>query len=75
MAGIDLATAQSKLTEYLAAETAVLGGQSYKIGERMLHRADLAEIRKGVDYWDDWVKRLTSRVNGAGRTIRVRPNW
>ena len=36
-----------RLKQYLAAEKAILeGGQSYKIGNRMLTRADLSEIRK-----------------------------
>jgi hypothetical protein len=71
--GITLATAGAKLAEYLAAETAVLGSQSYEIGERKLTRADLAEIRQGIDYWQGWVTRLggtTQRSVG-----RVRRGW
>ena len=75
MAGIDLPTAQAQLTAYLAAEQAVLGGQSYKIGDRELRRADLKEIRDGVEYWDQWVKMLAQRSSSTGRSIRVRPNW
>ena len=38
-----------RLKQYLAAEKAILeGGQSYKIGNRMLTRADLSEIRKEI---------------------------
>ena len=38
-----------RLKQYMAAETAILtGGQSYKIGNRTLTRADLAEIRSEV---------------------------
>lgn len=75
MAGIDLTTATAQLNAYIAAETAVLGGQSYKIGERELRRADLGTIREGIVYWDGWVKRLTARTSGPGRSIRARPNW
>lgn len=38
-----------RLRQYLAAEKAVLiGGQSYRIGNRTLTRADLAEIRAEI---------------------------
>ena len=38
-----------RLKQYLAAEKAVLvGGQSYRIGNRTLTRADLAEIREEI---------------------------
>ncbi len=38
-----------RLRQYLAAEKAILiGGQSYRIGNRTLTRADLAEIRSEI---------------------------
>lgn len=40
------------LQAYLAAETAVLKGQSFRFGERQLTRADLAEIRAGRREWE-----------------------
>ena len=51
---------QKKLDEYLAAETAVLSSQSYTIGGRSLTRANLTEIRKGMEVWAD-------RLNAAER--------
>lgn len=49
----------ARLTQYIAAETAILtGGQSYKIGNRTLTRADLAEIQ-----------RVISKLLSAGATI------
>jgi hypothetical protein len=74
MAGIDLTTAQTQLNAYVAAEIAVLGGQLYKIGDRELRRADLAEIRAGIDYWDKRVKYLNARASGRGRVIVPRPS-
>ncbi len=68
MAGITLAQAESKLAEYLAAETAVLTNQSYTIEGRSLTRADLAQIQQGIDIWNRRVKRLTRggvRIRGA----------
>lgn len=44
------AVLNARLRQYLAAEEAILvGGQSYKIGNRTLTRADLTEIRKEID--------------------------
>ncbi|PPT44528.1 primosomal replication protein PriB/PriC domain protein [Xanthomonas arboricola] len=50
-------TAQEMLTTYQQAEIAVLQGQSVRFGERMLTRADLAEIRKGRQEWQAAVDR------------------
>jgi len=75
MAGIDLDTANAKLTAYLNAEAAVLSGQRYKIDNRELYRADLAEIRKGIDYWNGWVQRLDARSRGRSAAIVPRPTF
>ena len=37
---------------YVAAEVAVLKGQSFRFGERQLTRADLVEIRAGRREWE-----------------------
>lgn len=40
-----------RLKQYLEAEQAILsGGQSYKIGNRTLTRADLSEIRDAINH-------------------------
>lgn len=75
MAGIDLNTATAKLTAYLNAEAAALTGQKYEIEGRMLQRADLAEIRNGIAYWDQWVKRLSARSAGRRAAVTPRPNF
>ena len=59
MAGITLAQAEARLTEYMTAESKVLGGQSYSIAGRAMTRANLKEIRDGIAYWNAQVKRLT----------------
>ncbi len=67
MAGITKAQAESRLTEYLSAESAVLSGQSYSVQGRALTRANLREIREGIAYWDAKVQKLDSgglRVRG-----------
>ncbi len=73
MAGITLAQAEAQLASYLAAETAILGGgQSYQIANRQFTRADLAEIREGVDYWNGKVKELSQTSTGR-RVLGVTP--
>ncbi|MBA4341159.1 MAG: hypothetical protein C0423_03280 [Methylibium sp.] len=71
MAGITLAIAQARLDAYLAAELAVLGGQRYEIEGRMLQRADLGEIRKGIDVWNQRVQALSR----GSRAIVPRPRF
>lgn len=58
MAGITQAQAETNLTAWLAASEAVAKSQSYKIGERMLTRADASEIREQITFWDNKVKSL-----------------
>ena len=74
MAGITLEIAQAQLDKYLAAETAVLSGQEYRIGERLLKRANLAEIQGGIDLWNRRVQALSMRST-TGRVVSVRPGW
>lgn len=71
MAGITIEQAQAKLDQYLAAEEAVLTGQSYEINGRKLSRANLETIQAGVDLWNGRVKELTA--SAAGRSRRIVP--
>ena len=59
MSGITLEQAQARLDDWLAADARVATGQAYEIGERKLTRADAAEIRRNIDYWQGWVSRLS----------------
>lgn len=68
MAGITLAQAEAKLTEYLSAETEALKSQKLGIKDRNVERAELASIRDGIKYWDDQVKRLST--GRTGRRVR-----
>jgi hypothetical protein len=67
MVGITLEQAQAKLEAYLAAETAVLSGQSYQIGGRTLTRANLFHIREGIETWDARVKQFDRSARGRTR--------
>lgn len=71
MAGITQAQAQTQLDTYLAAETAVLGGQSYEIAGRKLARADLDSIQKGISLWNSRVITLSNQALGRSRSRTV----
>ncbi len=65
MAGITLAQAEAKLTEYLAAESQVLLNQNYTMdfggSRRTLTRADLEGIQAGIKIWENRVARLSRK--------------
>ncbi len=74
MAVISLAVAEARLQTYIDAEEAILvRGQNYTIemgdSRRVLTRGDLAEIRRGIDYWTNKVAQLK---RSAARTSRTR---
>lgn len=73
MAGITLQQAETQLAAYLAAETAVLSGQAYTIGGRSLTRANLVDIRAGIDAWDSRVKQLSAKLTGGRRSRTIVP--
>lgn len=57
---------KEQLAKYVEAEAKVLNSQSYSIGGRTMTRANLQEIRKGIE---DWAARLAEaeRVAAGGR--------
>lgn len=71
MSGITLAQAEAQLAAYLAAETAVLAGQSYEISNRKLTRADLVAIQFGIKTWNERVSTLSARARGRSRSRTV----
>jgi len=64
----DLAFAQSMYRAWLTAETAVTAGQTYRIDNRSVTRADMAMIRERQIHWRAECDRLGS---GRGKGIRV----
>ena len=66
MAGITLVQAEAQLAAWLAASTAVAGGQAYSIGGRSLTRANATYILEQVEFWDAKVQSLTR----GGRAIK-----
>lgn len=71
-AGITLAQAEAQLASWLAADTACASGQSYSIAGRVLTRANAAEIRNNITYWDNMTKRL---ARGGVRIRGGTPSW
>lgn len=70
---ITLAYAEAQLEKWLAADTALAGGaQSYRIDtgitSRQFTKADAAEIRKNIEFWDAKARQL-GRL-GDGITVR-----
>lgn len=56
---------------YVAAELAVLKGQSFRFGERMLTRADLVEIRAGRREWEARVAAEATVAAGGNAGIAL----
>lgn len=76
MAGITLAIATARLQLYLDAEAAILARQEYRIGDRVMKFADLAEVRTGVELWNRRVQQLNATAsNGRGRSFTPSPRW
>ena len=70
MAGLDLTTAEAKLAIWLDAEEKIASGQSISLDGRTLTRADLADVGKRIDFWDQRCKRLAGRSGRSG-IVRV----
>lgn len=68
MAGLALEHAEAQLILWLAADAAVSSNQSYTVdtggSKRTLTRADAAEVRRNIDYWDGWCRKLSPGVSG-----------
>jgi len=65
MPGIDLTTAETKLSLWLDAETKIAAGQRIAVEGHDLTRADLRQVREQIDYWQRWVTRLSARATRA----------
>lgn len=56
-----------KLNTWLAAEESIATGQSYQIGNRMLTRADLEEVREEMEYWAGKLAEAEAEETTGGR--------
>ena len=75
MAGVTLEIAKKHLDAWLTAELEVTTYQSYTIGSRSLTKANLSEIRKQIQFWENEVARLEniSKRGGRNRVFRAVP--
>lgn len=69
MALITLIQAEAQRDAWLAASLALARNESYRIGERMLTRADASDVKTMLDYWESKVERLDS--GRAGIPVRM----
>lgn len=58
MAAFTIQQLRDRLAAYVAAETKILTGQEYAIGDRKMKRADLAEVRAEI-------RKLASEIEQA----------
>lgn len=66
---ITLEKAQKHLDIWLEAEEKIANAQSYTIGTETLTRANLADVRKQIDYWQNKVNQLRSGRNRCYRAV------
>ena len=72
MSAIPLSVAEAKLATWLAAEDGVALGQSFTTDTgRSLTRADLADIRAQIEYWERKIAQIKGIAQGSQRQRRV----
>lgn len=61
-----MSTNSDRLQQYLAAEAKILGGQSVRMGDRELRRADLQFVQKQIALLQAQVNREAAAAAGRG---------
>ena len=69
----NLTEAQEHLQAWLEADKDVATGQSYKMGDQTLTRADVSAIRKQIQFWSNEVNRLSAGRPQGARRFRAVP--
>lgn len=64
-----------RLEIWLEAEAAIASGQSYMIDNRRLERANLAQVREQIKFWQNELTKAEAAANGRSRrrTMRIVP--
>lgn len=64
-----------RLQIWLDAEAAIATGQSYTIDNRRLDRANLAQVREQIKFWQIELTKAEATANGRSRrrTMRIVP--
>ena len=60
------ATSAELVTKYNEAIQACLLGQSYAINGRLMTRADLRDLERGLAYWENRVRLEADQTGGLG---------
>ena len=71
MAGITLAQAEEKLSQYMEAAEKLAKKQTYSIDGRTLSYANLADVQNMIDYWDMKCRRLSRGRKGNITARRI----
>lgn len=66
---------RERLQMWLAAESAIASGQSYAIDNRRFERANLAQVREQIKFWQKELAKAETVSQGRNRrrTIRIMP--
>lgn len=76
---MDLATAQTHLAAWEAADLAVASGQEYTIGtangQRSLTRVDAKDIADRITYWQRTVNQLQQAASGFNNNGHAVASW
>lgn len=58
---------KNRLRIWLNAEEAIAKGQSYSIDNQRLERANLAQVREQIKFWQKELVKAETSTNGRGR--------
>lgn len=72
MSWITIDEARENLAMWLDAERLISTGQSYKIGNRSLTRADLSMVASRIAFWRNEIDKLENGQRGL-RVVRATP--
>jgi len=67
MPTITLATVQTNLALWLAADAALATGQMFSMNGRSLTRTDAEEVRKQINFWSGQEARLERGARNSGK--------
>lgn len=70
-----VAQCNERLKIWLDAESKIASGQSYIMDNRRLERANLAQVREQIKFWQNELAKAEATANGRSRrrTMRIVP--
>jgi hypothetical protein len=70
MAAFTVQELRDRLALYVTAEAKILAGQSWRLGEKQLQRADLAEVQAEIRRLASDIASLEASAGGGRRRLR-----